>query len=139
MIDDCACLSTIVEQTMFFGGSLSRIGLDFQSLLVVIFEDHLVSLMTKRWEDGLSEYQTSDIPTSVACDTNTTSTITNDPYNPPKLLMKYPTLAILTNVFLSSFNDLRRCAIVSCEIPLAHNLLNVLTKVQGEVFREIYF
>ena len=56
-IDDFSSIATILEQSLFFGGSLGRIGVDFRAVLVVYFEDHLLNMMTEYWRSACREFQ----------------------------------------------------------------------------------
>ncbi|CAH0493492.1 unnamed protein product [Peronospora farinosa] len=56
-IDDFSSIATIIEQSLFFGGSLGRIGVDFRAVLVVYFEDHLLNMMTEYWRSACREFQ----------------------------------------------------------------------------------
>ncbi|EGZ15750.1 hypothetical protein PHYSODRAFT_506356 [Phytophthora sojae] len=56
-IDDFSSIATILEQSLFFGGSLGRVGVDFRAVLVVYFEDHVLNLMTEYWRAACREFQ----------------------------------------------------------------------------------
>lgn len=56
-IDDFGSIATILEQSLFFGGSLGRVGVDFRAVLVVYFEDHVLSLVTEYWRSACREFQ----------------------------------------------------------------------------------
>ncbi|KAE8892683.1 hypothetical protein PF005_g10110 [Phytophthora fragariae] len=56
-IDDFSSIATILEQSLFFGGSLGRVGVDFRAVLVVYFEDHVLNLMTECWRSACREFQ----------------------------------------------------------------------------------
>ncbi|GMF10121.1 unnamed protein product [Phytophthora lilii] len=56
-IDDFSSIATILEQCLFFGGSLGRVGVDFRAVLVVYFEDHVLNLMTEYWRSACREFQ----------------------------------------------------------------------------------
>lgn len=58
-IDDFSSLATILEQSLFFGGSLGRVGVDFRAILVVYFEDHVLELMGTQWRSASREFQDS--------------------------------------------------------------------------------
>ncbi|RLN89788.1 hypothetical protein BBJ28_00010632 [Nothophytophthora sp. Chile5] len=58
-IDDFSSIATILEQSLFFGGSLGRVGVDFRAVLVVYFEDHVLDLMTETWRGACLEFQES--------------------------------------------------------------------------------
>ncbi|GMF56702.1 unnamed protein product [Phytophthora fragariaefolia] len=56
-IDDFSSIATILEQSLFFGGSLGRVGVDFRAVLVVYFEDHVLNLITEYWRSACREFQ----------------------------------------------------------------------------------
>ncbi|CAH0475884.1 unnamed protein product [Peronospora belbahrii] len=56
-IDDFSSIATTFEQSLFFGGSLGRVGVDFRAVLVVYFEDHILNLMTESWRSACREFQ----------------------------------------------------------------------------------
>ncbi|OWZ22714.1 Conserved oligomeric Golgi complex subunit [Phytophthora megakarya] len=58
-VDDFSSIATILEQSLFFGGSLGRVGVDFRAVLVVYFEDHVLNLMTEYWRSACREFQES--------------------------------------------------------------------------------
>lgn len=58
-IDDFSSLATVFEQSLFFGGSLGRVGVDFRALLVVHFEDHVLELVGQQWRVACREFQES--------------------------------------------------------------------------------
>ena len=49
-VRDGASLHDILDQTMFFGASLGRLGADFRPLVIPIFEEAVVHLVVGRWE-----------------------------------------------------------------------------------------
>jgi conserved oligomeric Golgi complex subunit 8 len=150
----------VLEQSLFFGGSLGRVGVDFRAVLVVYFEDHVVDLMTSSWEAACQDFESSlgahalsGGSGSAAAGSKTpivlasyrhalanSSTTQATPFaahngdhdfSPPRVLMSFPILAELTNALLSSFNELRLCTIVSVETRLAKRLHLTLAAVVG--------
>ncbi|KAG6977502.1 hypothetical protein JG688_00000324 [Phytophthora aleatoria] len=142
-IDDFSSIATILEQSLFFGGSLGRVGVDFRAVLVVYFEDHLLNLMTEYWRSACREFQESLKAHSLAASSFSASSKTpiviasyrsngsgsnfsfasrpaatssdGEDYSPPRCLMSFPLLAEFTNALLSSLNELRLCAISSLQ------------------------
>jgi hypothetical protein len=49
LLQDGASLHDILDQTMFFGASLGRLGADFRPLVVPLFEDAITNLVVSRW------------------------------------------------------------------------------------------
>ena len=58
-IEDLSSVATILEQSLFFGGSLGRVGVDFRAVLVVYFEDHVLTLMTESWRSACRDFRDS--------------------------------------------------------------------------------
>ncbi|DBA04016.1 TPA: LOW QUALITY PROTEIN: hypothetical protein N0F65_009363 [Lagenidium giganteum] len=56
-IDDFSSLATILEQSLFFGGSLGRVGVDFRAILAVYFEDHVFDLLSQNWRNACRDFQ----------------------------------------------------------------------------------
>lgn len=56
-IEDFSSIATILEQSLFFGSSLGRVGVDFRAVLVVYFENHVVDLMTEHWRGACRDFQ----------------------------------------------------------------------------------
>lgn len=56
-IEDFSSIATILEQSLFFGGSLGRVGVDFRAVLVVYFENHVLDLMTEQWRAACRDFQ----------------------------------------------------------------------------------
>ena len=57
---------------MFFSESLSRVGLDFRHSLSILFEGHVVDIMTRSWNAALVLFQAQvqeQIETPTVCDT----------------------------------------------------------------------
>lgn len=144
-IEDLSSLATIFEQSLFFGGSLGRVGVDFRAVLIVHFENHVFDVMTQKWrracrdfEDtlrahslGSAGFSSSRTPIVMASfrhgsanghtpqllPRNTASR--EDDYSPPRALMAFPILAEFTNALLTSLNELRLCTIASLQNRLA--------------------
>ncbi|CEG44467.1 conserved oligomeric golgi complex subunit [Plasmopara halstedii] len=143
-VDDFSSIATILEQSLFFGGSLGRVGLDFRAVLVVYFEDHVLSLMTEYWRSACYEFRNNLKAHSLVASSSTlhsktpiviasyrspekanestfpfasrpTAISKEEDYAPPRCLMAFPLLAGFTNSLLSSLNKLRLCAILSLQ------------------------
>lgn len=56
-IEDFGSIATILEQSLFFGSSLGRVGVDFRAVLVVYFENHVLDLMTEHWRAACRDFQ----------------------------------------------------------------------------------
>lgn len=134
-IRDCAHLSECMDQSSHFAQSLGRVGLDFRSSLVMVFQSHLLALMSHQWHAAIAAFQhnlllhseskSSATPVMISVTTtNVGQKLAEDVMMPPREILSFPMLVEVLNVFLTSFNDLRRCALNSCERPLAQMLLS---------------
>ncbi|KAI9914460.1 hypothetical protein PsorP6_008119 [Peronosclerospora sorghi] len=144
-IDEFSSIATIFEQSLFFGGSLGRVGVDFRAVLVVSFEDHVLKLMTENWRAACHEFQGNLSAHSLAassgsCSPSTTPLVIpsyrsagekrdnpfasrpredEEDYSPPRSVMMFPLLAEFTNTLISSLNELRLCIISSLQNRLS--------------------
>ncbi|TMW56501.1 hypothetical protein Poli38472_006511 [Pythium oligandrum] len=153
-IDDFSSLATILEQSLFFGGSLGRVGVDFRAILVVYFEDHIVELLASSWQTACRDFKanlslhalggggstmsaTPIVLASYRNSMNGNGSGTASPFqprvpsndedvSPPRVLMSFPLLAEFTNALLTSFNDLRLCTLASLNSRLAGRLHQTL-------------
>jgi len=58
-IDDCGSIANILEQAMYFGASLARVGADFRPLLVPIFVERICNLTDEYWHNAFKQAQSS--------------------------------------------------------------------------------
>ncbi|ETV80118.1 hypothetical protein, variant 2 [Aphanomyces astaci] len=130
-------IATIMEQVLFFGGSLGRVGVDFRGLVLVIFQSHVVARVTTQWTDAVDAFDAalsmqgggaimiqSFRPVSTPVDpTGGDSSVA------PPSIMTFPALAQLTNAILTSFNDLRLCALLSLQYRLSLCLQQSMARV----------
>lgn len=110
-ITDGALISNIIEQAMYCGLSLVRVGSDFRSLLPAVFEERifqifgetlesakeqfLFSLEEYDWHMSAEQLSRLGIPTTQG------------------VLVEFPALATLANAFVNAVNMLRHCALMS--------------------------
>ncbi|ETW09450.1 hypothetical protein, variant 2 [Aphanomyces invadans] len=146
-IVELSAIANIMEQVLFFGGSLGRVGVDFRGIVLVIFQAHLMTRLTAQWTDAVADFE-SALGLANSAHGSRTQTITtplmihsfrNLPQPPPgdqhdssvapQSIMAFPALAQLTNGFLTSFNDLRLCALMSIRYRLSLHLQHVMTRV----------
>jgi hypothetical protein len=134
MIEDTSALASLLTQLQYCGMSLGRIGLDFRHVFVHSFEE-AVQPMILRWIDASTEDLVKLIVKSTeelaAPSTWMSSKIVSQQNNseqrrnafqPPMLLVGYPSLAIFTNGILSAFNALRLLPAVSLYAPIQMHL-----------------
>ncbi|KAL9541619.1 hypothetical protein MBANPS3_009024 [Mucor bainieri] len=141
MIEDTSALTSLLTQLQYCGMSLGRIGLDFRHIFVHSFEE-AVQPMILRWIDGATEDLVQKITKasheSTAPSAWMSSKITSQSsssnsnanrdeakrhaFQPPMLLVSYPSLAIFTNGILSAFNALRLLPAISLYLPVQNHL-----------------
>lgn len=112
-----ANLSSVFEHCMYCGMSLGRIGLDFRGLLVPVFEDAVRGLFKgaiKRavatFEVMLAGYKWPKTVAALPAATMGAGGNGSGSGAPPYEIMQHPPLAVLTNGFLASLNEVRHCA-----------------------------
>jgi len=57
LITDTATLRDALDSASFFASSMGRIGADFTSLLLPIFEPRLIAIVTSHWVDGVQTFE----------------------------------------------------------------------------------
>ena len=140
MIEDTSALASLLTQLQYCGMSLGRIGLDFRHIFVHSFEE-AVQPMILRWIDNATEDLVQKISkaahestapsawmSSKIISQNSSNTVSNrdevkrHAFQPPMLLVGYPSLAIFTNGILSAFNALRLLPAISLYVPIHNHL-----------------
>jgi len=159
-IDDFGALANVLEQAMKFGLSLARVGSDFRPLLMEPFKNRVVQLMVEFWDDAVERAESKisegewGAPLPVPNSKNTGRVGENANQNkergngeeegfldeedafqvesltPPNDLLEFPVIAELTNLVLSSFNELRQCASPVFGMELGNILINKLGVLQ---------
>ncbi|QDZ19289.1 subunit 8 of oligomeric Golgi complex [Chloropicon primus] len=110
-IHEGANLSSVLEHCMYCGLSLGRIGLDFRCLLVPIFQEAVRSLFRGSVKRAMKTFE-----------------LMLASYKWPKG-SQHPPLAVLTNGFLASFNELRHCVPKAMSGDLTEDLNGQLREV----------
>lgn len=146
-IDDFSLISNIMDQSLFFAGSFGRLGFDFRTSLVVLFEDHVFDRLQECWAKAIAEFRGAlDVPLFdsgddkhgtkdvvriglssvhfISSEPSHVQRIDND-YTPPRQLLGFPILVDFTNAVLSSLNNLRLCLITSLRIRMKKRFLKM--------------
>lgn len=104
---------------------LGRLGCDFTSMVLEIFEPKLVSLVVSQWKEGVSSLEEtlkvcrdSGVASPLTSSSIVSKTSSASLEQPPRQLMSNPPLARLTNAYLSGLNELRRCLLPSIFVTL---------------------
>ncbi|KAL1462200.1 hypothetical protein WDU94_014056 [Cyamophila willieti] len=106
-------LDSLLEQSLYFGLSLSRVGCDFRGLVAPIFirtiSAHFVAAMDKADVKLERDMEKFTLP-SVTSEGGKSSRSEMMEQQPPNELLDYYIFADYCNSILSTFNDLRLCA-----------------------------
>eukprot|EP00027_Filamoeba_sp_ATCC50430_P004536 CAMPEP_0168555300 /NCGR_PEP_ID=MMETSP0413-20121227/8255_1 /TAXON_ID=136452 /ORGANISM="Filamoeba nolandi, Strain NC-AS-23-1" /LENGTH=644 /DNA_ID=CAMNT_0008586129 /DNA_START=51 /DNA_END=1985 /DNA_ORIENTATION=- len=127
-VQDGLALSNTLDQCMYFGVSLGRVGVDFRGLLLPIFEKAIFSMFssqiaasTSYFIDTIRSPSFKFVPPSKQL--QYASALDNkDQFSPPFSLLDYPPLAVLANGYITALNELRQCAPLSLSKKLADRL-----------------
>eukprot|EP00188_Purpureofilum_apyrenoidigerum_P002944 Plantae.Rhodophyta-Purpureofilum_apyrenoidigerum.ctg2989.p1 GENE.Plantae.Rhodophyta-Purpureofilum_apyrenoidigerum.ctg2989~~Plantae.Rhodophyta-Purpureofilum_apyrenoidigerum.ctg2989.p1 ORF type:complete len:526 (+),score=84.24 Plantae.Rhodophyta-Purpureofilum_apyrenoidigerum.ctg2989:243-1820(+) len=133
-VHDGASLSTILQQTMYCGQSLGRVGADFRPLLVPVFESAVVKLYQNglrvtllRFKAMIAEYDWVSKPATTVDSMPLASKREEmiDACAPPRDALLFPPLAVFLSGMLAAHNELRFC----CPTTLASALSSCLEAV----------
>ena len=123
-IKDGALLANILEQAMYCGLSLARVGVDLRPLLPAIFTRHVLAQFrghmvsaTAEFEDALSEYDWH-IPATELASLGLS--------RKAGVVVEYPPLAILGNALINAFNFIRHCCPGATSIAVVQEVEEVL-------------
>lgn len=133
-------LANILASCMFFGKNMARLGLDFRGLLPPIFESVVKNIFEKDLDRAVSNFGTHlrkyrNLTAHQGLSEYTPKLDdTQDNISPPIILLDFPPLAILTNVILSTLNDLRTCWLQSMQVKLGKILFTFLSSIIQKLF-----
>ena len=108
---------------MYFGKSLGRVGADFSALIPHVFQMRMYDMVKSHLERGLETFEKDLRDIFKEEDLSLTLDITAPDLQditstPPSTLLVFPFVAALTNTFLSAFNELRQCAVLTLQDQL---------------------
>lgn len=157
-ISDGAALNTVLQQAMYCGQSLGRVGADFRAALPPIFEAAVLRICNSHLNAALRQFemmiednrwapvgssalrkerghsfseQEKNLASSAKQPIESEEGIedsSNDQYDPPVGVLESPPLAVFLNGILAAFNELRSCAPVSLGPQLGKKLQDVLIR-----------
>eukprot|EP00250_Pteridium_aquilinum_P014225 c21857_g1_i4 orf=485-2197(+) len=140
-ISDGMSLATLLEQCMYCGMSLGRVGMDFRGLLPPLFESSVYNLFSsnmaatvENFQHVLDSHRWISLPT-VGAGNRVGDENLNDSAAPPYTLMEHPPLAAFVNGVLAALNELRHCAPVNLKGILASELQQALQAVSDSLLR----
>eukprot|EP00249_Psilotum_nudum_P015381 c25296_g1_i1 orf=382-2169(-) len=134
-INEGVSLAILLEQCMYCGMSLGRVGLDFRGLLPPLFEKSVHNLFIRNMSAAISNFQhvlESHLwvplpPVGVA--SRRVGDEHLDDTSPPYSLMEHVPLAAFVNGVLAALNELRHCAPLNLKGGLARELQHALQSV----------
>lgn len=129
-VTDGLGLSVLLEQSMYYGMSLGRIGLDFRPLLIPPFEQQistvfaqLVVAATDRFVTSFANYKFKQTSSLGSLPVRTSQ------FTPPATLVDFLPLGQLLNGYLGALNELRHTAAASLAVQLSEVLKTALNRV----------
>jgi hypothetical protein len=149
-IEEGTNLASVLENCMHCCSSLSRVGLDFSSLLEPLFQLCILRLFSAKlavaveaFQQRLENHKWVSMPAPMFSrpkpDGSTDSTGAGSAASaeaegaPPYMLMEHAPLAVFTNGVLSALNELRHCALLPLLRPLAALLQGALEQVASSM------
>ncbi|KJE91327.1 hypothetical protein CAOG_02479 [Capsaspora owczarzaki ATCC 30864] len=147
-VSDGATVASLLGQCMYFGMSLGRVGIDFRTLLVPLFEHRALELFAGQVATATAKFAETMSSCSAAvaavqtqpgqpvvyagaagsgaglAGANAGATAAAATLVPPSALMEFPAVALLANGFTAAFNELRHCAPLSIATSV-HNLVQI--------------
>lgn len=153
-VRDGAALNTVLQQAMYCGQSLGRVGADFRAALPPIFEEAVLRIYNSHLNAALRQFEmmiednrwapvgssalrkdrrqsyagpaaTSKLASEQAS-SGQTDNDSNEQYDPPVSVLDSPPLAVFLNGILAALNELRLCAPVSLGTQLGKSLQETL-------------
>ena len=115
---DISLINSILSQSMYYGLSLGRMGLDFRFWMTDFFEDSVLNLVNQTLDVGTEEF-IFKISNSESCKSNISNQVE---------ILNIPCLASLYNSFLTSMNQIRLLPILSIRSRIIETLLVVISR-----------
>lgn len=127
-------LDTILNQCMYFGLSLSRVGIDFRGVMSKIFIDVITKNCTRGIFNSTKQFEKDlELYTLINKNANEyhSKSVLNKEENiaPPDTLLDFQPLAVYCNGILTTFNDLRVCTPVATANDITKSLQQSLENV----------
>ncbi|XP_024398186.1 conserved oligomeric Golgi complex subunit 8 [Physcomitrium patens] len=134
-------LAIILDQCMYCGMSLGRVGLDFRGLLPPLFESSVHNLFVRNmsvtvdnFQHVLDSHRWVPLP-RVTLGRASSLDHSPDDVAPPYSIMEHPPLAAFVNGVLAALNELRHCAPINLKATLALELQCALQSVSNSLLR----
>ena len=144
-INEGLSLQYLLDQCMYYGVSMGRVGVDFRGLLLPLFERCIFNLFTSGLSGSTLHFTETMRHYRFTNNINRTSNVTalgnslhfkaffslyfldtRDQILPPTELLDHPPVAVLANGYLTTLNELRHCAPLSLQSRLAEHLAESL-------------
>ncbi|KAJ3050578.1 conserved oligomeric Golgi complex component [Rhizophlyctis rosea] len=141
-IDSCSTISSLLTETMYYGMSLGRVGVDFRPVLASGFEDAVERIVRGRIDEGVEAFgewcgacggelkglfvrfgdgvggRGELLRTVSGLGGGGVGALTTSVVAPPLGAMEYPPFARLVNAFFGAWNELRLVPVVGLLGPL---------------------
>ncbi|KAJ7561079.1 hypothetical protein O6H91_03G013000 [Diphasiastrum complanatum] len=137
-ITEGVSLAIILEQCMYCGMSLGRVGLDFRGLLPPLFEESVHDLFVRNmavtvenFQHVLNSHRWVPLPQARITRRVSSGEESLEDVAPPQSLMEHPPLA----TFVNALNELRHCAPINIKSTLASELQQTLQCVADSLLR----
>ncbi len=149
-LTSAAALSSLLEQCMYCGSSLARVGLDFRALLPALFEAKVMDMLRGHLQAAQAEAERA-LATYHPAAAAATSSAKLDPQaaagadqpaaaaaglTPPVALAHHAPLAVWTNGYLTALNELRLCCPVAVEKEVHQIVQKAFAALQSTIKTE---
>lgn len=140
-ISEGVSLAILLEQCLYCGMSLGRVGMDFRGLLPPLFETSVFNIFignmaaaVENFQLVLDSHRWIALP-PVGNGSRGVGDDTSSDNAPPYALMEHPPLAAFVNGVLAALNELRHCAPINLKGMLAVELQQALQSVSDSLLR----
>eukprot|EP01132_Coremiostelium_polycephalum_P008246 gene8246-10134_t len=139
LIKDGSSISYVLENSMYFSMSLSRVGIDFRSIMDGIFEKAILNYFVSQVTTSIHHFLETlkswkfNLPKVSSLFESKGQQQNGNLIQAPKTITNYPPLMILSNSFAKSFNELRECLPLSLESVLLSKLRESIISIVGGV------
>ena len=111
-ISEGSYIYNLLEQCVYCGTSLARVGVDFRPLLPPLFEECVLSMYTRSLEGAVDALR-SGMAQYAWYMAQKELTRMGLPLEKNAALLSFPPLVLVANVFIHALNRLRHCALLS--------------------------
>jgi len=109
-IHETSYIGNLLDQTMYCGLSLSRVGVDLRGLVQPVFDKRIIALFRKEMEDGHAAFKNALAQTKWYFPKEEIKRLGIPEKGSVGSIIQFPPLATLCNTIISGCNSLRHCA-----------------------------